>query len=827
MDSLLQDVRFALRGFRRNPAFAAAALTIISLGIGANIAIFGVLKAALLREPFPEPDRLALLDVTVRPEGGALRTLPWSYPKFQVLRESVTQFAQVSGYTYGTMTLTGVGEPSLVSAEIVSASYFSLLGIEAPLGRAFVPGQDDTGEAQLVALLGHDLWRRRFGADPGVIGRSITLNVSLTVVGVLPERFEGLTGRGEVWVTLESAASLSSPARLTQSHVHWFFAFGRLDSSASLESAQAELTVIGRALDESVPYTSGDRVQSIALVPFSGARDNPTTRLSLVVLSAAVTLVLLIACANIAGLLLARGTYRRRETAIRTAVGASRWRLVRQLLTESVLLALVGGVTGLLLAGWGIDVLASALPEALGIGGTRRLEFLDPQSIRLDGGVFVFGLALTVLTGLLFGLIPAMQASNPNLTDGLKEGARSTRPAAAIGRKLRLRGVVLVPQIALALVLLISAGLMTRSLARLNAVEIGIDPENLILVDFELGRSDPAIRNPNLFYESVLERMTALPGVRRATVGCAPLSRSCDGTGLTRIAGRPPFADGMEPAVGVQYIGDAHFGVLGTPLLEGREFASQDRAGSPLVVIINETAARRFFPSEEPLGQRISLGIGAFSEETAEVVGVVGDVTFGQPEDGATADVFLPFRQQPNPYTTLMIRTDGDPSSLVPEIRRQLSELNPNLPISRISTMREDAYAATSRTRVITVLLSLLASSALALAAVGVYGTIAFSVAQRTRELGLRVALGARRADVLRLVMGQGALVALLGVAAGVSAAFFVGRVLSSLLYEVKPTDPATFLGVAGALLGIAALAAYLPTRKALKIDPMAALRTE
>jgi putative ABC transport system permease protein len=706
--------------------------------------------------------------------------------------------------------------------------------VQAVHGRTFTAEEDRTPGTHAVALLGYETWRGRFGGDPAVVGRTIRLNrAPFQVVGVLPPGFRGLTGEAEVWVPMQMAPTVMFPEALEERWAHWFRVVARPRPELSAEAAAATMATAGKRIDEAHPIPiQSNAVWGANAVPLREARLDPAVRTSILVLAGAVTCVLLIACANVANLLLARATGRRREVAVRLALGAGRRRLVRQLLTESLLLALAGGAAGLLVASWSVQLLAALRPALAGVArGPVGTSLLDVASARLDGPVLLYSLALSVLTGIVFGTVPALLSTRPDLTGSLKEGA-----AAAVGaeglfgtrRRFGTRDLLVAGEIALALVLLLGAGLMLKSFARLRALDPGFRPEGVLT--FRLDPPEPRYTRQNAaaFKERLLERLAALPGVEAASVDYCPPLQTCNRTVVTRLGGGPPLPPGEGPEIGVHSVGEDHFRALGIPILAGRAFTPADREGAPLVAILNQAAARRLWPRSGAVGRQIQVGIGMFGDEDmAEVVGVVGDVKYGPPELAPGPDVYVSYRQYTAPRGTVMLRAAGDPIQLAAGVRAAVQRIDPELPVFDLKSMEERAADATARSRYGALLLAAFAALAVALAGIGVYGVMSYAVAQRRREMGLRMALGARPVDVVRLVVGRGALLAALGVAAGLVAGNALTRFLEGMLFDVATTDPAVFTAIAALLTAVALLATYLPARRARRVDPMTALKTE
>jgi putative ABC transport system permease protein len=828
MNSLWQDVRYGLRVMARKPGFAFVAILTLALGIGANTAIFSVVNAVLLRPlPYRQPEQLVkVFQAAPSSEKDAAPTL-WSYPRFEVLRDHSQSFTAVAAYSQTGFNLTGTDEPERVQAEMVSASYFPLLGIEPMAGRTFGEDEDRKGSAQPVAVLGYALWQRRFGADPQVIGQSIELDKhSFTIVGVMPAGFNGQQGTAQVWLPITNAPLLRYPRILANAMNYWFEVVARLKPDVTVAQAQQEMLGISEQIETVYPSPKergpGGAARPVAtLRSWRDANVDPALRRSFIILLAAVGFVLLIACANIANLLLARAVSREREIAIRMAIGASRAQVVRQLLTESLLLALVGGAVGLLIALWGVDLLTSFKPSDDAQFWSSYTRTFDFFKIHLDGRVLAFDLALTFVTGILFGLMPALQASRPNLNEALKETAGSTAVGFRPQRRLSPRRLLIVGQITLSFVLLASAGLMVKSLLRLQAVNLGFQPAGVVTMSL-YGRG---VKRE--FYDQLLERVRAMPGVEAASIGStAPLLGYSSMT-VMDIQGRTP---GQPSFVGIHSVSPDYFATLGIQLIRGRVFTPQDRIGAPRVAVINRAAAARYFADEAAIGQRIKPYVGADypnAEEFVEIVGVVDDVKYGKLEEVVAPDVYLSSLQPTDAASMLIVRSSGDKSALVAAVHREALALDRNVPLTRVLTMAERSNEVTSRTRFIALLLGVFAGLALLLSAIGIYGVMAYSVVVRRREIGIRMALGARPADVFRLVMREGTILVIGGLLAGLGAAYAVTRVLASQLYTVSATDPATFAAIALLLAGAALLACYLPARRATKVDPMVALRYE
>jgi predicted permease len=827
MHTLLQDLRYALRTLRKSPGFTAVAVLTLALGIGASTALFRAVDALLLRPlPFTEPEQLMKVSLT----SPATANEPadddriWSYPKFAVFRDAQTVFSDLALFTDLDFTLRGDGEAERTSGELAGARYLPTLGVEPVLGRNFLPEEDQHRDGPRVALLSDALWQRRFNADPTVLGRALNIDGQpYTIVGVLPQGFRGLSGRADLWVPIMAhpAAGVEEPWG------HSFTLVARLKPGISGEQAKATVQQVGARVDDAYPHPEvRDEHWGATARPLDSTRVDPLVRRSLLVLLGAVGLVLLIACANVANLLLVRASGRRREIAVRLALGAGRGRLVRQLLTESLLLSLGAGMAGLIVASWGVSLLAALDPgSALRVQRLVGLGAVNFSSIHLDLTAFAFAAALALLTGVLFGLVPALQATRPALAAELKEGsARARRPGALSA--FTSRNVLAVSEIALALVLLAGSGLMLRSLGKLLGVDPGFDAEHVLTLRLNAPEGFGRDSAPG-FYDQLLERLAALPGVTGVALGdCPPLNGGCNRT-VVAFRDRPPAEPGTEPLVGVHWVTPSWATELRVPLERGRFFTEGDRFGTQKAVVVSETAARTFWPGEDPIGRPVSVGQGGFWDDTAYVVGVVGDVRFGTLDSPLQPDIYLSDYQSPRGRMMLFVRTAGDPLVIAAAARRALHEMAPDLPVYDIRALEARAGDAMSYARFSTVLLTLFGALALALATLGTYGVVSFAVAQRARELGIRTALGATRGNIMRLVARQGIVLMAIGGALGFAGAHAATRVLRSLLYDVAPSDPATFAAVVVVLALAVLVATWIPARRATRVDPMLALSSE
>ncbi|HEX2189801.1 MAG TPA: ABC transporter permease [Longimicrobiaceae bacterium] len=805
METLLQDVRYALRRLRRSPGFTAVATLTLALGIGANSAIFSVVNGVLLRSlPYPDADRLVLVAHVTR-EGNRA---PMSPANFRDVRSESRSLEELSFWTYGGRTLTGTGDPARLQGADVGQHFFEVMRARPLLGRTFRPEENEPGRNR-VAVLGHAFWRQRFGADPKVVGRTVTLDGEpYEVVGVMPEEF-GFPNKRDVWTPLEYDADFMADA----SRGSWYISgIGRLKPGVTHQQAAREIEGLGARLQKQYPETNTD----LGISPVSLYEQMVgDVRLSLLVLLGAVGLVLLIACANVANLLLARAAAREGELAVRAAMGAGRGRLVRQLLAESVILGLLGGAAGLVLAVWGTSALVAMEPQ-----GIPRLA-----EVGVDATVVAFTLGVALLSGVLFGLLPAVQVTRSDLAGTLREGGRGS----LAGRgSARTRNALVVAEMALAVVLLAGAGLLIRSFAVLQGVDPGFRTESALSFNVSLPQAAYDEGARGAFYDGLLERLEGLPGVRSAAaVSDLPMGNSA--TFLTfEVEGREPPEPGREPASQILRATAGYFRTMEIPVVRGREFTADDRAGSPGVVVLNQAAAREFFPGEDPLGRRILLSLGPDTTAVPwEVVGVAGDVRqFGVDAEVQSA-MYFPQAQAPVGGMGVVVRTTVPPASLAAAVRREVAAMDPNLPLNDLQPLERLAADSMSQPRFYMLLLSLFAGVALALAAIGIFGVISYGVAQRTREIGVRMALGAEPSSVLRIVVGGALGLAGIGVGVGVLGALAGTRLLSGLLFGVAATDPPTYVGVAVLLLAVAALASWLPARAAVRVDPMTALRAD
>lgn len=817
------DVRFALRGLVRRPLFAAVAIGTIGLGIGANTAIYTALDALLWRAlPFPEPGRLMDIVLSSSDEG----FLPWSYPRFDVFRRNQQAFSSVAAHAAGPVILGG-GEPERIEVEEVTADYLRTLRIPVARGRDFPAALDAAPGAPRTAIISDALWQRRFNADPGAVGASITIdNAPWEVVGILPPGFRGLSGRAEALLNLTAR----SADELGQSWSLEFGMIGRLRQGATVAAGIADAERLGPRVYEAFPMQEGMLTTSKRPQDWGAtARPLDTIRVaralerSLLVLFAAVGLVLLIACVNLANLLMARALARRQEMAVRLAIGARRGRLVRLLMAESLVLAVLGGVVGLGIAWLGARGLATLNPrETLAVQGLQGgLGAVGFEAVRLDARALAFTAAITLVVATLFGLVPAWRATSSSLAADLRDGASGSGAARRTGASRRLLVVV---EVALAVVLLASSGLMIRSLGKLLAVNPGFDATNVLTLRLSLPPGSFAPDSMPGFYDEVQRAIAAVPGVEQvALADCPPLNNGCNGTIMT-FPDRPQSASG-NAQVGVHWVSPGWFRTLRVPLVRGRAFTEADRLGAPRVVLINETAARTYFPGEDPIGRRVAVYQGGF-HEGAEVIGIVGDVRFGTIDSTARPDTYISYGQARISRMMVFARTAGDPRRAIAPVRAALRQVAPMAPVYDVRTLEDRVAASGAQARLSATLLGAFALVALLLAVMGIYGVMSFAVAQRTRELGVRMALGATGRQVAAMMFGESVRLAAAGLVIGLLAAVAFTRALRSMLFEVSTTDPPTYVVMALVLLATAGVAGWIPARRASRVDPAGALRS-
>jgi putative ABC transport system permease protein len=799
MQTLIQDLRYGARMWRKQPGFTLIVVLTLGLGIGATTAMFSVINTVLLKRlPYPNAEKLVVIWDKLR----RVDQVELSPKELVDFRERSRTFAQIGAGEIVNLNLTGGGEPLRVEGYAATENLFSTLGTSPLLGRTFTAEEDRTNAR--VAVLSYTLWQNQFAGQAEVIGQNVLLDgKGYTVIGVMPQEFQfppPISNRtpGDLFVprSIETETNRDS---------HNLVAVGLLNPGATYEQARAEFEGIAKQRQQDDPRSQ----VGVNLVPLQAAVGRQV-KSSLLILAGAVGFVLLIACANVANLLLASAATRRKEIAVRLALGANRGRIVRQSLTESLMLAVLCGGAGLLIAVWAGEVVrllgASQLPRA--------------DQITIDGRVLAFSLLVSLLTGLIFGLAPALQASRADLNATLKEGGRGIQ-----GGQQRLRSALVVTEVALSLVLLVGAGLMIKSFWRLLNVEPGFDPNNLLNVELSLPNSKYATdAQRSAFYQSVLDQVAALPGVQAAALVNHPPYSGRRGVTIFNIEGRPePKGIDDTPLADFRVVSPDYFRTLNIPVLQGRAFTASDAQGAPLVALINQAFANKFWANENPLGRRLSLG----GEQWATIVGIAGDIRQSGLDEEAAPHVYTSFLQLPRMRTGLLIRTTVEPLSLAGAVRQQIQAVDREQPIYNVTTMEAQIAKSVSARKLNLWLLGSFAALALLLAAVGIYGVISYSVTQRTHEIGIRMALGAQARDVWRLVVRQGLALALIGVALGLAGAVALTRVLASLLFEVKATDPTTFALVPLALLAVALLACSVPARRAARVDPLLALRNE
>jgi putative ABC transport system permease protein len=807
METVLQDLRYAIRASLKKPAFIVIVVLALALGIGANTAIFSVVNAILLRPlPFKNPDRIVMVWMNNHKLGV---DQDWhSYPNYADYREQNSTFEDIAAFNDRSFNLTGTGEPVRVIGAWASANLFPVLGVDPVQGRTFADEEETPGK-DMVAIISYGLWQRRFGGDPGIVGQPISLNgTDRTVIGVMPAGFSFPQKETDIWVPLAV-----SPQRRQARGSFSLKAVGRLKPGVTIEQARADMSTIASSLVERFPQIMDS--YGVNLVPLH-EQVTGKVRTALLVLLAAVAFVLLIACANVANLLLARAASREREIAIRTALGASRRRIVRQLLTESVLLAVVGGGLGLLLALWGLRALVALSPANI-----PRLD-----QIGIDGRVLAFTLTVSLLTGIVFGLVPALQSSKPDLNESLKDGGRGSSGGV---RGRRIRSLLVVSEIALSLLLLIGAALLIKSFIQLQKFDLGFNPNNLLTLRVQLSgskyREAPQVVN---FFQQALQRMEQVPGVQSVGgISTIFLSDTPNSTNFT-IEGRPVTTGADSIEVPLDAVTTDYFKAMGIPLLKGRVFDERDRIDALPVAIINDTFARRFFAGEDPIGKRYCYGQpNGDQTQWLTIVGIVGDMRRTGFDREVRPETFLPQNQNPDTALTIVARTTGDPASFADTLRSEIWAVDKDQSVYDIKTMDATLAEMTAQPRFNMLLLGIFAAVALILAAVGIYGVMSYSVTQRLHELGIRIALGASSGAVLRLVVGQAMRLALIGIGVGLVAAFFLTQWMASLLYGVSATDFATFLLIPSLLTGVSLVASFVPARRAMKVDPMVALRYE
>jgi putative ABC transport system permease protein len=797
VEQLIQDLRYGLRTFIRQPAFALTAILALALGIGANTAVFSVVYAVLLKPlPFSHPDRLIYVHDTYP----AVTFASVSWPKFLALRDGTRTLSSLAAIGPASLNITGRGEPQQVIASRVSGDYFTVLGVSPHLGR-LLNRDDDAPNGGKVIALSYGLWQRRYGGDPRIVGQAITVDGEpFTVAAVMPPSFNYPAGV-EAWVPL------ALPAKFQGNN--FLRLIGRMKPGVSVQQAADDLHAVTAAYNQANKLLRDVKVYP--LHDYLASRN----RQMLLVLQGTVAFVLLIACANVANLLLARSVSRGRELSIRAAIGAGRFRLVRQMLTESVLLSLTGSVVGVLLASWLLRLFLALAPA----------NFAGVQAIRIDTQILLVTLAIAMATGILFGLAPAGHGFHVDPNDSLRD--TGTRGATSAGARGASR-LLVVAEIALAMILVIGAGLMVKSLMRLEAQDPGFRPDGVMTLQITLpaAKYSTPLRVTQTI-EQILDEIRSIPGVSVAgAINMIPLTNFGMNGGFS-IVGRPPFQQDRAPVVEYRATTSGYFQAMGIPLKRGREFTGQEIAASAPVVIINQTMADQFWPNANPIGGRVQLSFD-LQNVTREIVGVAGDARGQALSAKPVPETYVPYSQAPFPGMGVVIRTQaGDPAAILPAVRQRIAAIDPDLPIVRPQTLTSVVATAAGSTRLSSVLTTVFALLAGLLAGVGIYSLIAYSVAERTRELGIRVALGADRRAVVRLIVGEGLRLAAVGIAIGLAGSWMLTGTLQTMLYEVSPLDPAVLAMTSAAVVLVTALASYVPARRALRVDPMSALRAE
>jgi putative ABC transport system permease protein len=802
METVLRDIRHGIRSLVKRPGFTGIALIALALGIGANTAIFSLVNAVLLRPlPFSDPDRLVWVWGNIRNGGNRASVSPLDFLDYRKQNKSFEHFAASFSIPLH-LNLTGNGEPERLTSAGVTGNYFQALGVKPALGRGFVLENESPGQNH-VAVLSYGLWQKRFGGDPNIVSKTISLNgEACEVIGVMPQDFS-FPQSAELWVPI----NFDQSPEMKERKAHFLRPIGKLKAGVSLEQAQADTDIIAQQLEAQYPDTNTG--WNLRLVSLREQLVGPT-RATLLILFGAVGFVLLIACANVANLLLVRAASRQREIALRTALGASRFRILRQMITESVLLALFGGALGTLLATWGVELLVKlsegSLPSTARVG--------------IDATVLIFTLLVSVVTGVLFGLAPALRTMTLSLSENLKEGGRSGGEGL---RRNPTRSVLVVLESAIAVVLLIGAGLLIRSLIQLQNTNPGFDSQNVVTMRIDLSRQKyETPEKAGNFFQQLESRVGGLPGVE--TVGLVtelPLSGQPNDMPFT-VEGRPPVTIDQSFGADFRRVNQNYFQSLRIPLLRGRNFTEQEVRQGARVLLISELLARGVFPDEDPIGKRLVLAMG---DQVFEIIGIVGDIRHRSLEAQPRPAMYMPTHA--TGWTNVVIRAKGDPLSLASAVRREVRAIDSDQPVAAVRTMDEWLALSTAAPRYRTALLTLFALVALILAATGIYGVISYSVTQRTHEIGVRMALGARQLDVLKLVVRQGMTLVGIGVALGLVVAIALTRVMETLLFGVNAKDPVTFVAVAASLTLVAFVACYIPAWRATKVDPLEALRYE
>jgi putative ABC transport system permease protein len=815
LETLLQDVRYGARMLKKSPGFAVIAILTLALGIGANTAIFSVVRAVLLR-PLPFKNSASLVRVSESVDKGSRS--PAAYPNYLDWRARNTVFEEMAAYADCEAILGGSDKAERVYCEQASDSYFPLLGVSAVLGRTFTSEENATPMKHAVALIGHGLWQRRFASDPAILGKIIRLNdFDFTIIGVLPKGFLGYSDSAEVWIPMVMRDALwpqiAQYDYLHNRDIHYHKVLARLKPGVSLVSAQANMETIAAQLAKAYPKENRERGVLVLSVTEDYLR---SFRAPLLVLLGAVAFVLLIACVNVANLILARSTSRDRELAIRLALGAGRGRLIRQFLTENVLLTAAGALAGIGFAFWGLDLLVSILP----------VSFPSFMRVHLDGGVLVFASFLALASAVVLTVFPVLAAAATNVNNALKESSKST---AGIRRR-RTGRILVVSEVALTLILMIGAGLLLKSLSHLLRDNPGFRPDHLVTLRFYVPDRKYEADGRNRFGPELAERIAQFPGVEAAAATFIdPFLWGGFQRGFA-VAGHAPISNAESDTIYYQEVGPNYFRTMGIPILEGRDFSMRDSLKAPLVVMVSESFARRYWPGQSPIGKRIKYGGADSPYPWAEVIGVAGNLKYNSLRQDPVAEPVIYgalLQSEVIINMSLIVRTRTEPETMLGPLRDEMQRIDPAIPVYNVATFSQRMREDSAETRSYGLLLAIFAALALALAAVGIYGVMSYWVMQRTGEMGIRLTFGASRRDLLRLIVGEGVWLASMGVAAGAVGAFGITRGLGSLLYEVRPFEPALFASLAAGLIAVLVLACYLPARRAMRVDPMVALRYE
>jgi len=804
------------------------AIVSVALGIGINTAIFSVIHSVML-EPLPyyQPEELVALHQV--PERGPQRSEPdlsaestpwWSYPKYRVVAQNNRSFREISAFAESAYVFTGRVESERLNVEFVSASYFPLLGISARNGRVFLSDEDKTPNTHPVALLSENIARRHFGSPGEAVGRSVKIDkTSFSVVGTLPPNFRGQSGVVDVWVPMMMAPALMFPRRLETPFASWHEVIGRLKPGKDARTVETEMAVLAERIEAAFPSGDGDR--KIRAIPLREANLDPRIKSSLLITLVAVGLVLLIACVNVSNLLLSKTAGRAKEIATRAALGATRLRLFRQLLTETVILGVVAGVIALLLAAFTNDLLALVKPSSSPAFRAKDVEMLNFGGAAFDWPVLAFNFGLAFVCGFLFGVLPSLKGSAVRPGTGLQWTSRNVAGSPRL-LSFSSRSVLVVGQVGLSVVLLTGAGLMIRSLLHLNATPLGFAPQEVLTARIQL----PSGYEEGAFRHQLLTRLGDLPEVKAVALSSSTPASSNAAATIVKVIGSKQAGQDF-PTAEIHCVSGGVFKTLGIPLLRGRSFTDFDREGSPKVVIPNQAAARLFWPGQDAIGKRVWLGCGWEDGEWGEVIGIVGDVKYGRVEEQAMPGFYLPYLQPVEPASFVLLKSNQDPTALAGSLRRIVRSIDRNLPVYDIQTMESRIAVATSRTRFVTVLLGIFAALALILSVVGLFGVVSYAVSSRLREIGIRIALGARATQVLTMVIGDGATLIACGLAVGVGAAMLGSSLLASQLYNVSTTDPLTIVTVVSVLMLVGLAACVIPALRASRVPPIDVLRIE